>query len=287
MSISNRALLAFPALSVWTARKFDRVVSEKVAKENQTKARRAGRYNKCLIDVESILYTRVKAIEGMARRYHETHTLPWSQDGARILPGEMYYEYVAKMNGFSDDFSHAVKEFLEAYPAMVEAAKGDLNGLYNDSDYPTVGELRDKFSFRVSFFPVPETKEDFRIEALGDNDIAKLRTSIEDDVKKAVAEAAMERWARLLDVVGHAVNKLSSPDAVFRDSLIGNIREAVKTLPKLSIVEDKEFDRVLKDVETHLAKKDPELFRNDQDARKKAALKAQEIAQKMSAFMGR
>lgn len=286
MNITERAMLAQPTWSVWTARKHDRKVSKEVAKQhNAASDKRAGRYNKCLIDPEHPLYVAIRRIEGEARKFHEKHTLPWSQDGARILPGEMYYDYTAQMGLLKEKFDHAVRDFLAYYPEMKERAKTDLNGMYVESDYPTVKEIAQKFGFRVSFFPVPASN-DFRVINIDEKDVASIREQMADEVSGAVREAQRERWERLLVVVKHAVERLSSKDSIFRNSLIDNIKEAVETLPRLALDEDKDFDLVLAEVKAKLSVCDPQDLRDDAKARAKTARDAAEIVKKMSAFMG-
>lgn len=283
-NITKHAMLAAPAISVWTARRYDRAVSDKVAQEHKADAKKSGRYNKCLINPDAPSFLAVTQVAGEARRWHQTHTLPWSQDGARILSAEMYMDYAAKMSEFRLQFDHAVAKFLEDYPALKAQARTDLNGLYKEDDYPTVRELKEKFRFRISILPVPSAG-DFRVE-LGD-DSEEIREAIEAEVKQAVVDAQQERWNRLLTVVSNAVERLSSPDAIFRDSLIENIQKEVKVLPKLALEKDANFDEILDDVKKKLTSLEPSRLREDRDARADAARKAAEIARKMSAFMGR
>lgn len=284
-NIETRAMLAAPRISIWTARKLDRKVSKDTAERHETKARRAGNFNKCLIDVEGDLYQSITKIAGEARRWHDAHTLPWAQDGAAILSSAMYEDYTAAMSLFKEKFDHAVHEFLEEYENLVEQAKGELVKMYNPSDYPSARELHNKFHFSISIYPVP-TAGDFRVE-LDSDDVGLIRQNIEDEVAATVKGADQEKWQRLWQVVERAVNRLSTPDAIFRDSLIENLQDAVKVLPRLSFTDDKKFDQVIEEIKTKLAPLNPDRLRNDPDARADAARKAAEIARKMGQFMGK
>lgn len=277
-------MLVLPAISVWTARRFDRSASEEVAANHNAESERAGRYNKCLINVKAPSYVALKKIEGEARRYHERMTLPWSQDGARILSATAYQDYTTQMLTYKESFSHAVYEFRRAYPGLVDAAEKELNGLFRASDYPDERELSEKFSFRVSVLPIPDAN-DFRVEELSDADIDKIRGDIEQEVQQAFKVAEQEKWSRLMEVVSRAVERLSSPDVIFRDSLIGNIKDAVQTLPKLALTKDENFDIIIEEVRAKLAVCEPSVLREDPNARASAARKAAEIMKKMSAYM--
>lgn len=284
-NISHRAMLVQPSISLWTARRFDRKASEEVAANHNAESERAGRYNKCVINVKAPSYVALTRVAAEARRYHEAHTLPWAQDGARILSSTMFFEYQAAMKLYQEQFDHAARAFLVAYPGLKEAAEKELNGLYKEEDYPTASQLAGKFAFSISVFPIP-LGTDFRVEeGLTEEDVAGIREQIEDQTRGALKQAEQERWARLLDVVSRAVERLSTQDAIFRDSLIGNIRDAVAVLPKLALAKDENFDSVIEDVRAKLCVCDPDVLRDDPNARANAARRAAEIVQKMSAFM--
>ena len=282
--ISKRAMLALPSISVWTARRYDRNISQEVADKHDVNVDRAGRYNKCVIDVRHPLYVAISQIAGEARRYHETHTLPWAQDGARILAVPMFEEYQQMMVVLRERFEHAVELFVRAYPKLKEAARGELNGAYRETDYPTQDELRDKFGFRISIMPVP-VSSDFRVETLDAEQVERLRRNISQEVSDAVHQAERERWERLFGVVQHAVVKLSEQKAIFRDSMIENIKEACETLPKLALAEDKDFNVLVEETKKKLAVLDPQRLREDTGARADAAMRANQIAKKMAAYM--
>lgn len=284
MDISKRAMLALPSISVWTARRYDRKISKEVADHHDVDIDRAGRYNKCLINVKDALYNDIKKIEGDARRWHEEHTLPWAQDGARILAVPMFEEYSAQMSLKREAFEHAVEEFLRAYPGLHEAAKRELNGAYHEDDYPSVDELRRKFRFSISIMPVP-TASDFRVEDLDAEKVDRMRRDINEEVTQTVKDAERKRWERLFSVVQHAVDKLSEQKAIFHDSMIENIKEACETLPKLALTDDADFDSVVEETSKKLANLDPKRLRTDIDARADAARKANQIAKKMGYFM--
>lgn len=278
-NLSKRAMLVCPAISLWTARRHDKKVSEEVAKTHDIDVKR-GRYNKCVIDVEHPTYLAPVQTAGVARRYHAAHTLPWSADGLSILSAAMHQDYVAEMTRLAEKFQHEVDAFRRAFPGLKRKAKQDLNGMYRESDYPDVDEIGKKFGFRVRFYPVPEAN-DFRV-TLDNDDVAAIRAEIERDVEDAVKHAERDRWTRLLTLVEHAFTKLSSRDAIFRDSLIENIAEQVKVLPKLAVLDNPDFDVILGDVATALAPLQPERLRTDADYRSAAAIKAAQIAAKMA-----
>ncbi|GIW55382.1 MAG: hypothetical protein KatS3mg082_1786 [Nitrospiraceae bacterium] len=165
MTIKDKAMLVQPSISVWSARRIDKAITREVAQRHGADARKAGRYNKCLIDPEAETFVEVRRIAQAARDFHYGHTLPWTQQGAQILPAAEYWEYSAQMKEFQDRFNQAVKVFVAEYPALKEKARKDLNGLYREEDYPSPTEVKSKFSFEVHILPIPDA-DDWRV-ALG------------------------------------------------------------------------------------------------------------------------
>jgi hypothetical protein len=292
-NISKRALLALPSISVWTARRFDKKLSEEVAERHHADANRMGRYNKCVIDVRAPTYVAITKIAGEARRWHEAHTSPWAQDGARIMAAAMYPEYTQVMGNYRMQFDHAVEELLREYPELRERARDELNSAYQEENYPTTDELREKFDFSVSVLPVP-TAGDFRVEDMSIEHVEEIRASIEAEVSAAIRQAERDRWNRLFSVVQHIATKLSvapvrgqkkdGETGIFRDSLIENLREACDTLPKLALNENVEFDMLVEEARVKLAGLDPKELRNDVMARSEAARKAADIVRKMERY---
>lgn len=283
-SLSTRAMLIHLAISAWSARRYDRAASQEVAANHNADAQRAGRYNKCLIDIKTPTYAAVTNLHGEARRWLEKNTLPWSQDGAFILPTAAYFDVKSKMDDYRERSEHLVEQFLRAYPALVTAAEKDLNGLFKAEDYPSVDDLRRKFGFRWHIFPVP-TSNDFRVQ-LDAGDVDAIRCDIEVEVEKATRDAQRKRWERLLAPVAHAVERLSNAEAKFHDTLIGNIKSAVQLLPKLSVADDDQFDELLREVDVSLANRVPQLLRDNPDERASAAAKARDIERRMRDIMG-
>ena len=81
--LSTRAMLSGLTIRQWTARKLDKRVTAEVAATHGTDSH-VGRYNKSLVAKESL--AAIVAAANAARALHYARTLPWLDDGARILP---------------------------------------------------------------------------------------------------------------------------------------------------------------------------------------------------------
>ena len=92
-ALSERAMLVSLSVSIWSARKHDVRISDKVAAEHGAD-RSMGRYAKHLIPRD--LLAAVTAANTALREHHNLNTLAWGDDGTRILPAANYLGYQAR-----------------------------------------------------------------------------------------------------------------------------------------------------------------------------------------------
>jgi len=289
--LSEKAMLVNLHISNWSGRKYDRRVSDMVAEEYGAKPE-SGRYNKCLVAKDAI--GKVQNIAVLARNFHYENTLPWTDEGSRILPVKNFDNYSNKLRKYRSQYEDAVQEFCEIYPTLKSQAKDDLGELYNPDDYPSPADIPGKFDFRINISPLP-VSDDFRV-ALNEEDVSKIKDEIEERLKDAQDKALKDLWHRLYDVVDKVANRLSEPDRinkkgeikppVFRKSLIGNVVELVELLPKLNVTDDPRLEELRKEVEKKLAGVVPADLREDSEYRKQTAQEAKEILNKMSGYVG-
>ena len=277
--LQEKAILIDLNLSMWTARKYDKKVSDEVADKHGTSSD-VGRYNKATIDRNGI--KPIQKVANEARTFHYENTLPWFDSGGRILPTTNYFEYMNKMRELKDSFESAVATFTKEYAGYVKTAKERLKDMFNPEDYPT-GDIADRFSFYVQALPIPASK-DFRVNISSD-EIKKIKEEVEGRLKTIQEEAVKDLWSRMYKVVNHMSEILSSRTAKFKNSLIGNLDELVKLLPKLNITDDPNLEAIRKEIEKSLTKYDPDNLRVDKKERKKAAKSAKAIMDKMKDYM--
>lgn len=284
MGISSKAMLVHLNISGWSGRRHDDDASNEVANNHSTTAARAGRYHKCLIDTKAESFRAVKQAEDRIRKYHYEHTLPWAKNGAQMLPQKQFFDYAAKMQELRTAWEAALKVFFEDYPRLKANAKVELNGLYKETDYPNEASLKRKFGFSIDYFPVPDA-QDWRVD-LGEEEEAAIRANITAQVEAATHEAMRELAERLLEPVRHMAEKLSVPGAIFRDSLIENVKEMVDLVPRLNVADDSGLEALRKEVRDKLTLTPANVLRTDEAARKAKAAQARAIEKKMAAFLG-
>lgn len=281
-SIHARALLVWLRISTWSARRYDKTVSAAVNAQHNA-ASDAGRYNKLLLPGDATSYKALTAMAGAIRQQHYGNTLAWSDEGWRLLPTANYNVYTAWLRAQQRDFSDALTGFMYDYPALRSDAKRRLNGLYKDEDYPSTTDLRSRFALSVEYAPVP-AHGDLRVD-LGADQIAAIESAIGDRTDKAVQDAMRDAWSRLYEVVAKISERLSQPEAVFRDTLISNANEVCDVLLRLNVTDDPDLEIMRTRVRQELTRFTPEVLRDLPAKRQETADRAADILERMKGFM--
>lgn len=288
--LTSRAMLTQLSVKQWTGRKLDKRITQEVNASHGAAAD-AGRYNKVLIARDAL--AEIATIVGAARADHAKWSLPWMQDGTRIMPADAFGRYSAVMQRHRESFEKAVAAFVSAYPTYVDDARDRLNGMFNESDYPSPGDIARRFQWKVTVLPMPDAA-DFRVD-LGDDKVDQIKAQITATMENAVADAMGDAWTRLHRVVTAMADKLKSykpktqtdkAQGIFRDSLVENVRELVEVLPALNLTGDARLAAMVDKARASLTKHDAKALRDDDIARREVQEAAQAIAEDMAAFMG-
>jgi hypothetical protein len=269
----------------WTARKFDKAAT---TKHNQAQGADAdaSRINKLLIP-KSIIDGPVKARQHAQHKIHDVFTSKWASRGVNILKATIYEEYATKMSEAEEAFWSAVETFMVRYQVfydnLYEKGPERMGGMYDRKDYPKPSEVRRKFTFKVHYAPITHSS-DWRIGGLSGDQTQKLATAVAERERELLAQAMREVWGRLHKVVSKVVEKLGTADAIFRDTLIGNVIDLCNILPDLNLEDDPDLEDLRKQVERSIGSLDPSMLREDPEARKEAAKDAKELLDKMGGY---
>ena|SRR5437588_2257241 len=285
-SLSSRAMLCGISISMWSAQKHDREASEEIATRHGAQAD-AGRYHKVLLPKQAL--AEIRKIASEARSDHYFMTLPWDDNGYRVLPAAAYMEHTEKMRELANQFTPAVESLVEQFEQLVSEAEVRLGGLFRADDYPTSRELRSKFSFETRVMPLPDAG-DFRV-ALGDEEKERIKREITAAVEASLQVASRELWQRLYEAVKHMADRLGAYKVTeegvehpFRDSVVINLVKLVDFLPKLNVTRDPELEHMTEQVRASLLV-DPKQLRESESVRAETAKAAMSIADRMAIYM--
>jgi hypothetical protein len=282
-TLAKRAMLVSLRISGWEATVKDRKVEKAVAKRHKVKEGvKAGKYKKFLIDVDAPEFAAIGQAEALARLEFYKWTLPWNDGGIRILDAGLWAQFSEVMRRHRRAYEEAVRAFLPLYPALKAEAKMDRKGLYEEKDYPKPEVLEKRYRFKVSVEPI-SAAEDFRVD-LADSTVEEIRQQITEDTDERLTDAIRDIHARLFKPIQKMADTLAAPKKIFRDSLVGNVEELVRWLPKLNITGSKQVADMLENIKRDLIVH-PERLRDSATLRKKTAEKAAAYAKDLAAFM--
>lgn len=281
MNLNDRALLVQLNVSQWTARKYDRKVTEQIADAHGTGSA-AGRYNKSLLPMNTYLEAVHKKTTEIRKAYY-ANTLPWGIEGTQLLPTANYLSFMTEFRAAKGEWQQLTSAFLRRYDDLRSNARGFLAQMYNDTDYPSRLEVARKFNIDMAVFPVPNA--DFRVSIASD-ELTRIQADVETRVREAGATAMKEVWNRLYQHVEHIAERLADPANVFRDSMLVSANETCDMLTRLNILDDPDLERMRLEVSHKLVGFHPDALRNDPDLRRDTAAEAKKIMDQMSVFMG-
>lgn len=279
--ITERAMIVSLSISRWEGYRLDKEASRKVTEENGA-ASDAARVNKHLVPKEAL--ADVVAAANAIRDFVYSNTLPWRDQGGRLLSRRLYMTFIEQYERLRQKFDDAVTDFLNnKYPVAKERAAFRMGELFNPADYPSASELR--YRFRVSLdIEAIATPNDFRVQ-LDAAHVERVRKSMEDAALRRVQNAQADVWKRLIEKVGNYAERLATPDAVFRDSLVGNIEDLLEMIPGLNVLDDPDIERTRQEISQKLVGHSAKDIRSDPALRQELSGEAKAIVDKMSGFM--
>jgi hypothetical protein len=294
ISIASSAMLVEMSISTWTARKLDKKVSAEVDVSKGTKTN-AGNYNKNLLAGTGFLDTIIKYAAN-ARAWHISQTLPWSDNGLRLLPVSNFINYKKQLTVLEDNYMALVDKFILAYPNLVSAAAFQLGDLFNRDEYPDVDKIASRFKFNVNFMPVP-TGGDFRID-IEDYIKSEVMQSCNLAYEERLNNAMRHAWDRLHECLVRmsdrlAVDEVNEDDndgmsgtkakpRVFRNTLVENAVELVDMLKHFNLTNDPTLEQARLDLHNAIMHQDADSLRDNLHAREQVKHKVDAILSKFN-----
>ena len=138
--------------------------------------------------------------------------------------------------------------------------------------------------------PVPDARHFIADLAAGDAD--RVKRDIENLVQERLEDAITDLYKRLGEAVDHVVQRLDvdaeGKPLIFRNSLIGNIRDLVDIVPRLNIFGDERLAQLCQQVKNRIASVDPDELRPSSSfnpaTRQRVKRDAEDLAAKFAGY---
>ena len=189
MNLTHDAMLVSLRINSWSGRLYDRQASQQVAIHHDADTS-AGRYNKRLLPKQA--FAALAATMSNARTSHNANTLPWDDQGGRLLTVANYERYTAALDTLVERVVRERARFIEDYDDYVDQARLDLGRLFRLEDYPGTEALQGKFAIRYRIVPVPDARHFMADLAQGETE--RVRRDIEQQVRTRLNDAQRDLY---------------------------------------------------------------------------------------------
>lgn len=221
-SIASAAMIGSVNISVWEARKQDKRTAEEVMASKGARSRKAATVSKHLFS-ECPELEAIKTLRSTIRQWFNSVTLPWDDNGRRIITTAQYLEVTNRAGKFEREFAALVQVFINMYSTAISKQAFEMGSLFDRSEYPPVEEVVAKFRFSFTVEPLP-TSGDFRVD-IGNEAQRQMKERYDRAVEERMSGAVADAWQRVKTQVEWVRERMDAcieydPDAV----------EEVKTL---------------------------------------------------------
>ena len=254
-SISSAAMIVDFNASVWTARKKDNKASDDVTSMNAADKGVANVTKNLLGECDEL--RAVQKFAANVRNIHYSMTMPWSDNGSRLLTTQQYFKYNEVMTDLQQEFYRLVGELLDVYEWRVIKAQDKLGTMFNRDEYPTRDSLQDKFGFRMSYEQLPDggNTGDWRLD-LPHEAMQTLRTNYTDTFNLKIKGAMDDIWHKLHDNLTTLVRQLDVNEEGkgnrLYDSVFDRAIELTEMLGTCNVTGDSQMEAMRRQLEQAL-----------------------------------
>ena len=289
MNLTHDAMLVSLRITAWSGRLYDRQASNHVAVHHDAAAS-AGRYNKRLLPKAA--FAALTATMSAARSTHYEQSLPWDDQGSRLLTVANYERYTELLDGLRERMVRERARFIEDYDDNIDQARLDLGRLFRIEDYPSKEVLHGKFGIRHRIVPVPDA--DHFMARLASDDTERVKRDIEREIEERLQDAVGDLYRRLGEAVERVSERLQEDGEgkplVFRDTMIANIRDLVDVVPRLNIFGDDRLAQLCEQVKEKITHADPDTLRPSRqfnpNVRRQVKRDADALMEKFAGYFG-
>jgi hypothetical protein len=279
MSIKTECMVVNLRVSKWAAFKVDKEAGRKVTRDAGAEED-AARVNKHLVPKSAL--DKIVSADSGARAWFYANTLPWKDNGDRLLPRASYQTFMAEYGVRKKLFDDEVENFLDnVYAKVREVAEFRMGDMFKPEDYPAVADLRGKFAMTLAIDSVTDAA-DFRVDL---DNASVVRAEIAEATNARMKNAMAETWKRLAEPLGHFITKLSEDKVSYKDSTPDNLRKALQDCKAWNLEGDQNLIDIIDRLQDSLDGVDNKTLRKDSGTRAEVVKRASAINDDVKTFM--
>jgi hypothetical protein len=266
--VARSAMMVDLHISVYSGRKQDKATQGEVTTAKGSGSKKAASVYKNLF-AECKELDDLTKFQARARAEHYRLTLPWNDQGARLLPTASLLEYQQIMGRYRNEFERLVDAFLDKYDTLVAAAAFQLGTLFDRKEYLSRAQVALRFRMESSFTPLP-TSGDFRLDV--ESTVQReLIEQYERRMEAKLAQANQDSWSRLHEALLRLSDRLvveeDGKKRKFHDTMVTGALELCDLLTVMNVTNDPELEKARRKVEEVLSGVTPKELRDEHSTR--------------------
>ena len=209
VSLATSSMLVSVDVSIWTATKQDRGISDEVTAMKKAELGTA-KVTKYLF-AKNPKHHRIVKLRQLILKWLKQSTYRWN-NAQDLLPTVDLEKFKAEYEKYESEFNTAVEDFLENYQTLVSDEAFKQGDMFDKNDYPSIEVLRQKFNMRLYVAEVPS--QDFRCQVSQDtaNDLKAEYQQQADDIVKTVVNDQCNRIVDVMRSISHCCGMIEGTD---------------------------------------------------------------------------
>jgi hypothetical protein len=240
--------------------------------------------SKKLVDVGHPKFKAVTKILNLANQYWQQMTVPYPEDGIRLIRTEQVTEFDAQIARLQSELDGAVAQLNHAYWELRRKAQRDLGSLFNPADYPD--SLDGMFAICVEY---PSVEPDERLQRLNPALYEREQRRIQERFDEAVRLAEEAFLSELAELVQHLCGRLEGGEdgasRIFRDSAVTNLTEFFERFRQLNIGSNADLDRLVAQAQGAVRNVTPQRLRDNDALRSTVRFALSSVQQSLDQMM--
>ena len=248
----------------------------------------------------------IHKLRGAIRNWVAANTVPWGDSGWRLIATEVtssgrsaYRRWQNYMDEAKISWDREVRDFLKAYPDLIEADKATKTGLgqlFNESDYPPIKSeygqaIADRFFFdKEGQRKVDEVPDGAIAIGLSRDEEQRIRNRCEEQIAGAYRVAQRDLVTKVVKLTTDTADALQAYDPekkgkrFFNDSLVPNLKDLAQCMEESNFDNNAEVE-ALRQKLLEATGDATEVLREATDKRKSAADTTSEVSERASKLL--
>lgn len=200
ISLASSGVLVAVEISVWSATKQDKVISDEVTTAKRAD-KSAGRYTKNLLadhpKHKALMNYRQTIYNWMKRRTYEWNSAQY------YLPTPDVPPFMQEYRNHETGFNKALDDFIVSYDSIVSDMAFKQGDMFNRNDYPSAQQVRNKCSLNLYVNDVP--MNDFRVAIANEisDDLFNTYSRQTERIIDSIATQQAERFIEVMTSISH------------------------------------------------------------------------------------